>query len=147
VTRGKLALRREFGLPGCPGNSGNLTGTMPSYSLAAKAGRLKVKRLPYLAVAIFFLSVLLGHTNLSATTDTGVTTSASAAAVAPDFSSIFDKTDLDLAVNAATGFDYAKCIESCDSQYSACAKGGDADKVKYCSNQHDRCRKACLEHK
>jgi hypothetical protein len=44
-------------------------------------------------------------------------------------------------------YDYAKCIESCDKQYSDCAKGGDAERVKYCSNQHDRCRKACLEHK
>jgi hypothetical protein len=44
-------------------------------------------------------------------------------------------------------YDYAKCIESCDKQYSDCAKGGNAERVKYCSNQHDQCRKACLEHK
>lgn len=106
-----------------------------------------MKRLPYLAVAIFLMSVLLGHTNLNAKTDTAITTSGSVSAVTLDFSSVFDKTDLELGVTAAAGFDYAKCIESCDSQYEHCAKGGDADKIKYCSNQHDRCRKACLEHK
>jgi hypothetical protein len=105
-----------------------------------------VKRLPYLAIAIFLVCILLGHTNLSAKTDTSTTTSAPLSAATLDLGSIFDKTDLELGVTA-TGFDYAKCIESCDSQYDHCAKGGDADKVKYCSNQHDRCRKACLEHK
>jgi len=44
-------------------------------------------------------------------------------------------------------YDYAKCIESCDKQYDACAKGGNAERIKYCSDQHDKCRKACLEHK
>jgi len=50
-------------------------------------------------------------------------------------------------LGAVSTYDYAKCIESCDKQYSDCAKGGDAERVKYCSNQHDKCRKACLEHK
>lgn len=106
-----------------------------------------MKRLAYLAATIFLMSILLGHTNLSAKTDAAVTTSSPASAVTPDVASILDKTDLELGVSAAFGFDYAKCIESCDSQYEHCAKGGDAEKIKYCSNQHDRCRKACLEHK
>ena len=41
----------------------------------------------------------------------------------------------------AVAYDYSKCLESCDIQYAACAKGGDAAKVKYCSAQHDKCRK------
>jgi len=49
--------------------------------------------------------------------------------------------------NEVVFYDYAKCIESCDKQYEACAKGGDAGRIKYCSDQHDKCRKACLEHK
>ena len=52
-----------------------------------------------------------------------------------------------LLMSEAAGFDYAKCIESCDKQYSDCTKNGDAERIKYCSNQHDKCRKACLEHK
>ena len=46
--------------------------------------------------------------------------------------------------DAVATYDYAKCIESCDNQYSACVKRG--AEVQYCSDQHDRCRKACLEH-
>jgi hypothetical protein len=44
-------------------------------------------------------------------------------------------------------FDYEKCIASCDAQYARCAKGGDADKIKYCSGQHDSCRNGCLKKK
>lgn len=43
-------------------------------------------------------------------------------------------------------FDQGKCIESCDARYLSCAKGGDAARIKYCSDQHDQCRKGCLEH-
>ena len=46
-------------------------------------------------------------------------------------------------------YDQGKCIESCDMQYSTCtskAPPNDADHIKYCSNQHDSCRRACLEH-
>jgi hypothetical protein len=57
------------------------------------------------------------------------------------------QSDLIPSLNRVSSYDYAKCIESCDKQYESCAKGGDAERVKYCSNQHDRCRKACLEHK
>jgi hypothetical protein len=53
----------------------------------------------------------------------------------------------DLRLAEVSSFDYAKCMESCDNQYSACTKNADAEKIKYCSNQHDRCRNACLEHK
>jgi len=58
-----------------------------------------------------------------------------------------DQNDVVPNLNRASSYDYSKCIESCDKQYEACAKGGDAERVKDCSNQHDRCRKACLEHK
>ncbi len=52
-------------------------------------------------------------------------------------------------VAASFAFDIDKCISSCDMQYSNCVKntGGTADGIKYCSNQHDACRKACMEHK
>ena len=43
-------------------------------------------------------------------------------------------------------FDQGKCIESCDARYLSCAKDGDAARIKYCSDQHDQCRKGCLEH-
>lgn len=55
--------------------------------------------------------------------------------------------NLDIGLIELSSYDYAKCIESCDNQYSTCTKNADAEKIKYCSNQHDRCRKACLEHK
>lgn len=54
---------------------------------------------------------------------------------------------LNLGLSEMASYDYAKCIESCDNQYSACAKNGNAERIKYCSDQHDQCRKACLEHK
>ena len=54
---------------------------------------------------------------------------------------------LNLGLTEISSYDYAKCFESCDNQYSACTKNADAEKIKYCSNQHDQCRKACLEHK
>jgi hypothetical protein len=44
-------------------------------------------------------------------------------------------------------FDQAKCLSSCDDRYLSCAKGGDAERIKYCSNQHDQCRNACLAYK
>ena len=45
----------------------------------------------------------------------------------------------------AEGYDYARCIESCDMQYSACVSRGAS--VAYCSGQHDSCRAGCLAHK
>jgi hypothetical protein len=42
------------------------------------------------------------------------------------------------------GFDMGKCIESCDNQFSRCEQNGNDN--RYCSNQHDRCRTACIQH-
>src|SRR5258708_38198265 len=62
-----------------------------------------------------------------------------------------DGHDWQLSVNPVLSgvitYDQAKCFESCDNQYSACTKNGDAEKIKYCSNQHDLCRNKCMEHK
>ena len=42
----------------------------------------------------------------------------------------------------ASGYDYARCIDSCDAQYASCVER--SKDVAYCSNQHDRCRNGCL---
>jgi hypothetical protein len=107
-----------------------------------------MKRMPLFVLSILALSLCCciqagAQTKTLPDTDNAITASAAPATI--------DGTDWQLPVNpvlsGVISYDYAKCIESCDNQYSACTKNGDAEKIKYCSNQHDKCRKACLEHK
>ena len=40
-------------------------------------------------------------------------------------------------------FNYEKCIESCDMQYSACIKRGNTN--EYCNGQHEKCLNGCIQ--
>lgn len=44
-------------------------------------------------------------------------------------------------------YDQDNCLESCDIQYDRCTKKNpnNPDHIKYCSDQHDSCRRKCLE--
>jgi hypothetical protein len=107
-----------------------------------------MKRMPLLVLSILALSLswsIQASAQAKAVPNAdnpGVTSAAPATIDGHDW-----QLSVDPVLSGVISYDYAKCIESCDNQYSACTKNGDAEKIKYCSNQHDKCRKACLEHK
>ncbi len=102
-----------------------------------------MKRIPFLAISILAMSMLGWRVDAGRKTDMPGAVSGPVAGYATDFT-----VDGEYGLNLyPAAYDYAKCIESCDKQYADCAKGGDAGRIKYCSDQHDQCRKACLEHK
>jgi hypothetical protein len=98
------------------------------------------------AISVLVISVFSWGIGARATPDESPNTCRSAEALSADASTLTLRELTNFNLDEIVSFDYAKCIESCDKQYADCAKGGDASRVKYCSDQHDKCRKACLEH-
>ena len=108
-----------------------------------------MKQLTILVLAIAAMIVLGAHLGATAEgqTQTAIMSATSVQPAASEQAKAGELNSFRLSLNEVFVFDYAKCIESCDAQYDRCTKNADADKIKYCSNQHDQCRKACLEHK
>ena len=100
-----------------------------------------------LVVAVLAMSSVLWGSDAKDKSNEAPRAKYSAATLSSNSGSGVGVQQIEFDLGRVTTYDYAKCIESCDKQYSDCAKGGDAERVKYCSHQHDQCRKACLEHK
>ena len=104
-----------------------------------------MRQVSLLAISVLVVSVLSWGGVTCATPGESPNTCRSAEALSDDASTL-TRAPTNFNLDEIVSFDYAKCIESCDKQYADCAKGGDAGRGKYCSDQHDKCRKACLEH-
>jgi hypothetical protein len=106
-----------------------------------------MRQVSLIAISVLVISVLSWGSATRATPNESPNTCRSAEAFSVDAFMLTPGYSTNFNLEGTAPFDYAKCIESCDKQYADCAKGGDASRIKYCSDQHDKCRKACLEHK
>jgi hypothetical protein len=106
-----------------------------------------MRQVSLVAISVLVISILSWGRATRATPDQSPNTCRSAEALSADTFTLTPWEPTNFNLDGIGSFDYAKCIESCDKQYADCAKGGDASRIKYCSDQHDKCRKACLEHK
>jgi hypothetical protein len=105
-----------------------------------------MRQVSLVAISVLVISVVSFGNVTRATPDEAPNACRSAEAMSADTFMLTLREPTNLIMDWTASPDYAKCIESCDKQYADCAKGGDASRIKYCSDQHDRCRKACLEH-
>jgi hypothetical protein len=106
-----------------------------------------MRQVSLIAISVLVISVLSWGSVTRATPDESANACRPAEAWSADAFTLTTLEPTESNLDGIGSFDYAKCIESCDKQYADCAKGGDASRIKYCSDQHDKCRKACLEHK